>query len=108
MGARAPRRVEIFHIRQWSRGVISQTELDNILAPAFAELDTAALALASAPHWRVRLFVENVRDNTRSAIKAQIPTLDDETVARIVDRVVERIKERVDNWCKIVEAGGTA
>jgi hypothetical protein len=88
--------------------VISQTELDRILAPAFAELDAAALALSSTPHWRVRLFIANVRDNTRASIKARLPALDDETVGSIVDRVVERIEERVDNWCKIVEAGGTA
>jgi hypothetical protein len=88
--------------------VISRTEIDHILAPAFAELDSAALALASAPHWRVRLFVENVRNNTRSAIKTQIPTLDDETVASIVERVVARIEERIHHWCEIVEAGGRA
>jgi hypothetical protein len=88
--------------------VISQTELDRILEPAFAELDAAALALSSTPHWRVRLFIENVRDNTRASLKAQIPGLDDETIGSIVDRVVDRIEERVDRWCKIVEAGGHA
>jgi hypothetical protein len=76
--------------------MISTAEIDTILAPAFAELDSAALALSSAPRWRVRRFIDNVRNNTRASIRAQIHELDDETVARIVDRVVARIEERIE------------
>jgi chorismate mutase len=88
--------------------MISQIEIDTILAPALKQIDSAALTLSSAPRWRVHRFVADVRNNTHASIKSQFPALDDETVARIVDRVVERIEERVDRWCEIAEAGGTA
>lgn len=76
--------------------MISRIEIDTILAPAYDELAKAAPAISTMSYGVIKRFIATVQRNARADVKARFPSLDDETVARVVDMMVARLEERID------------
>jgi hypothetical protein len=86
--------------------MISTKEIDHVLSPVYDEIANVAPLLAAAPYWLVKRTIADMRKRTEATVAAQLPSLDETTVTRIVDAYFERVEERIELVCKIVGAGG--